>query len=226
MAARPDAGTDPAGFFVARVRGEDAVRDAPHQMLEAGGFDDALVLPAYDEGLGELPWTYGEDALVALPRDPRTLYVYWDHARTTLAGAFEGLDHARAQLWLFARAERWERVRVVDFAFESRSYYLHDLEPGREYRAEIHLVDRRGLDRLLAGGSAPAALPPQGPSPVVDDRFARIPWAVPLPGLPGGGALGGPGLAARRPVGGGDPAASDRRGWPSSPSGPFGGEGR
>jgi len=190
--ARP-VGTDPAGFFVARVRGEDAVRDAPHQMLEAGGFDEeSLALPDYDEGLGELPWSYGDDALIALPRDPRTLFLYWDHAQATLSGAFEGLDQPRAQLWLFVRGAGWERIRVVDFALESRGYYVHDLEPGRVYRAEIHVVDRHGREKLVRSPSNPMMLPQHGPSPVVDDRFVNIPWALPLPRLLGAGVPGGP----------------------------------
>lgn len=192
-AAAPPSGPDPAGFFVARVRGEDAVRDAPHQMLEAGGFDEeSAALAAYDEGLGELPWSYGDDALIALPRDPRTLFLYWDHAQTTLSGAFEGLDGPRAQIWLFVRGAGWERIRVVDFALESRGYYLHDLEPGRVYRAELHVVDRHGRERLLPAASNPMLLPQHGPSPVVDDRFVSIPWDLPLPRLLGAGVPGGP----------------------------------
>jgi len=186
-------GPDPEGFFVARVRGEDAVRDAPHPMLEGGDFDEEPApTPAYDEGLGELPWTYGDDALIALPRDPRTLFLYWDHAQATLSGAFQGLDQPRAQIWLFVRGAGWERIRVVDFALESRGYYLHDLEPGRVYRAEIHVVDRHGHEKLVPHASNPMLLPPHGPSPVVDDRFVAIPWELPLGRLIGAGVPGGP----------------------------------
>lgn len=223
------AGTDPAGFFVARVRGEDAVRDAPHPLQEAGAFDEEpLTLPAYDEALGELPWSYGEDALVALPRDPRTLYLWWDHAHPTLAGAFEGLDHPRAQLWLYVREAGWERVRVVDFALESRGYYLHDLEPGRTYRAEIHLVDRQGQDRALPQASSPVTLPPLGPSPAVDDRFVALPWDLPLPRLAGAGVglPGGPFAEAARDLLARLSGRGAGGGPPTSPSGPFGGEGR
>jgi hypothetical protein len=192
VVARPT-GPDPEGFFVARIRGEDAVRDAPRQMLERGGFDEEPRIQAeLDEGLGDLPWTYGDDALIALPRDPHTLFIYWDHAQATLASAFAGLDHPHAQIWLFVRGAGWERVRVVDFALESRGYYLHDLEPGRVYRAEIHVVDRRGQDRVLPHTSNAMLLPPHGPSPVVDDRFINIPWALPLPRLLGAGVPGGP----------------------------------
>lgn len=186
--------TDPAGFFVARVRGEDAVREAPHPMAEAASDTGARVPegvprgPAYDEQLGELPWGYGDDAVVALPRDPRSLFLYWDHAPATLRSGFDGLDHARAQLWLFTRGgDGWERVRVLDVALESRGYYVHDLEPGQTYRAEVRAVDRAGRDRLLGPSSNEIALPPFGPSPVVDDRFVRLSWDEPLRGPLGPG---------------------------------------
>jgi hypothetical protein len=184
----PRESIDPEGYFIARVRGEEAVRQAPHPMTE----DDVdaavrmhpvgeIPVPAEDEGLGDLPWSYGADVFVALPRDPHTLFLYWDHAEETRARAFEWLDQPRAQLWVFAEAGgAWERVRVVEFALEARGFYVHDLEPGRTYRAEIHVVDRRGRERPLAEPSNPVALPPSGPSAVIDDLFARIPWDVPL----------------------------------------------
>jgi hypothetical protein len=237
-------GPDPEGFFVARVRGEEAVRDAPHQLQEPGGWEEEpLAPPLHDEGLGELPWTYGDDLLVAMPRDPRTLFVYWDQARASVDAAFAGVPGAKVQLWVFARGTQWERVRVVEVALEARGWYLHDLEPGRAYRAELHVVGNDGQDRLLPGESIPTALPPQGPSPVVDDRFATLPWGVPLPKLMGPGVPGGPfseearALLARLsgwsrfghdPEGadGGSPGGPSSPSRPFSPTGPFGGEGR
>ncbi len=240
VAAAPGAleGTDPEGFFVARVRGEEAVRESPHPMTEAWApplADEELGEPAWQERLGDLPWGYGDDAFVALPRDPRTLFLYWDLSRETVHRGFAGLDHPRAQLWVFLRsAGGWARLRTAEFALESRGFYVHDLEPGREYRAEIHAVDRHGRERLLARPSNPVALPPVGPSPIVDDRFARIPWDQPL-GRVEAGHPGGPFsdearalLArlsdwARGTSSEGGPAG---RGRPSSPSSPFGPSGR
>ena len=50
-------------------------------------------------------------------------------------------------------AAEWERVRVVDVALEARGWYVHDLEPGRAYRAELHVIGADGQDRLLPGPS-------------------------------------------------------------------------
>jgi hypothetical protein len=179
-------GLDPDGYFVARVRGEEAVRQAPHPMTEAAAEEGRQPEPAraggWDEGLGDLPWSYGDDVLLALPRDPHTLFLYWDHAQETVAQAFAGLEGGRAQIWVFARNAEggYDRLRALDFALESRGFYVHDLEPGRVYRAEIHVVDRGGRERLLPRPSNEVKLPPLGPSPFVDDRFARIPWHLPL----------------------------------------------
>jgi len=237
----PLEGPDPEGYFVARVRGEDAVREAPHQMTETAGdsWADAGELegaPVYDEQLGELPWGYGDDAFVALPRDPRTVFLYWDHAQQTLARAFEGLDHPRTQLWVFVRAGAgWDRLRVTEFALEAHGFYVHDLEPGRVYRAEIHVVDRAGREKLLASSSNEVALPPVGPSPTVDDRFIRIPWDLPLGRLLGPGHPGSAFSEEARALlarlsdwsrfSGGTWGGSDggMGGRPSSPSSPFGG---
>lgn len=202
MAARPPLEEpDPDGYFVARVRGEEAVRDAPHPMTEAA-MESARGAPRterrepralFEEALGELPWSYGDDAFVALPRDPRTLFLYWDHASETTRRAWEGIDGGRAEIWVFAELPGggWERVRVVEFALEARAWYVHDLDPGRVYRAEIHVVDAR-QDRLLPAPSNPVLLPGSGPSPVVDDRFARIPWGEQLSRLLPAGRAGLP----------------------------------
>jgi hypothetical protein len=184
---------------VARVRGEEAVREAPHPLTETAA--DAPPSARHeepgpgapDEGLGELPWGYGDDTFMALPRDPRTLFLFWDLSAATTSAAFAGLEGPRAELRIQARAgEGWEPVRTIDFALESRGFYVHDLDPGRVYRAEIHAVDRRGATRLVGRASNEMMLPPLGPSPVIDDRFIRIPWDMPLGRLLGPGRAGGP----------------------------------
>jgi hypothetical protein len=185
-------GLDPDGYFVARVRGEEAARRAPHPMTEGEEREDPMALraladvpvPADDEGLGDLPWSYGDDVFVGLPRDPRTLFFYWDHSEETRKAAFEWLDRPRAQLRVHALGEglRWDLVRAVDFALESRGFYVHELDPGRTYRGEIVAVSADGRERRVGEPSNEVALPSLGPSPVVDDRFATIPWEIPLEG--------------------------------------------
>jgi hypothetical protein len=164
---------------------EAARKAPPHQAPARGGPDEAL---------GELPWSYGDDVLIALPRDPSTLFIYWDHAPETLRRAWAGLEGVRPQLRLLVRESGggWTVARTIEFALESRSYYVHDLAPGYSYRAEIHMVDRAGSDALLARPSNEVQLPPVGPSPTVDDRFMLLPWNEPLQRLLREAHRGGP----------------------------------
>jgi hypothetical protein len=109
------------------------------------------------------------------------------------------------------------------------------------YRAEVHAVGRSGRDRLVGQSSNEMMLPPIGPSSVIDDRFIRIPWEMPLGRLLGPGHAGGPFSAEARallarlrdwsrfsPRGGGSQSAGGMGGRPtspgvvSSPSSPFG----
>ena len=69
---------DPEGYMVARVAGEQFARGAPRPLTE-GALEGApwraherpAPPPAFDEGLGDLPRGYEDDALMALPRIPR-----------------------------------------------------------------------------------------------------------------------------------------------------------
>ena len=201
--SRPPAveGLDPDGYFVARVRGEEAARRAPHPMTEGEEREDPMALralaevpvPVDDEGLGDLPWSYGEDVFVGLPRDPRTMFFYWDHSEKTRNAGFEWLDRPRAQLRVLAlRGDgEWETVRIAELALESRGFYVHDLEPGRTYRGVIVAVSTDGRERRVGEPSNEVALPSSGPSPVVDDRYATIPWDLPLDGTLREARIGG-----------------------------------
>lgn len=174
----------PEGYFVARILGEDSVRQAPHALQEealAPPSDVRLAAPPtsmWDEELGELPASYQDDTFLALPRDPSTLWIFWDFSPRTIEEARYGLEDPRVRLRLFGD----ERLlREVDLALESRSYYLVELEPGRSYKAELFFVGNNG-ERLIGHPANRMRLPTKGPSPLIDDRFATIPWGMPLHG--------------------------------------------
>ena len=172
----------PEGHLVARVVGEEALRDAPHVLAEdhlaEPPPDETLAAKKEDEeGLGELPWAYEDDAVVVLPRDPETLWVYWDFAHPTVQESMRGLDHPHAKLRIF---ERGRLVREYDFALESRSFYVSDLTPGLHYRAEIYFVGTNGQEARVGRASNTIGLPPRGPSPIIDDRFVTLAWGAPL----------------------------------------------
>lgn len=186
----------PEAHLVARVVGEEGLAEAPFPMRE-----DFLAPPTQPEPppLLDLPAAYHDDAFVALARDPNTLWVYWDFAPHTLGAAKEGLAAPRTKMRIFQDG----RLRAeLDFALESRSFYVHDLEPDHAYRAEIYFIGSNG-ERLL-GKSNEIRLPPAGPSSWIDDRYLDLPWDRPLKSR---GSLFG---EARKGEGGESPFRLDR----------------
>lgn len=166
----------PEAFVVSRVAGEGAAFSAPVPLTE-----DALrSAPAPEEPgprggtdyLPPLPAAYHDDTFVALARDPFTLWVMWDFAAGTVEAAREGLRSPRTKLRIF---QEGQLSRDLDFALESGSYYVAELEPGRRYVAEIVYVGDNG-ERRIGSPSNPVDLPPVGRSFIVDDRFATLPW--------------------------------------------------
>jgi hypothetical protein len=137
--------------------------------------------PNFDEDLGDLPESYGEDTVTLLPRDPHTLWLYWDFCRETLDEAFAWMPGLHTRLRLFADDKL---VREVDFSIESKSWYLGDLAPARTYRAELWALAIDGQARRIGPPSNEMKLPPEQPSPHVDDRFLRIVFDLPRAAAP------------------------------------------
>lgn len=167
------------GFFVARIAGAQEVQSHP---LGEASHPPAPPQPSRrdredPEGLGELAWGYGSDQEIAAARDPRTLFYFWDFSGDTLRAAAQGLQGPRAVLVLFHQGGV---AREVDFALESRSYYLHDLSPGETYRIEAYFVGADGHRRRMGRGSNSVTLPPDRPSSDTTVRFMRVPWGQPL----------------------------------------------
>ncbi|WP_157758791.1 DUF4912 domain-containing protein [Cystobacter fuscus] len=163
------------GFFVARtVTGASNAPppDAPGGLISNGS-------------LGSLPTDYADDTVVLLPRDPHTLFVFWDFKATTRERAAQGLEYPRAVMRLYDAQDTL--LGAVDVALESRSFYIGGLPAGRPYRVELHFVGRDGHSRRIGHSSNRVFLPPAGPSADTSVRFLRMPspaaWcAEPRPG--------------------------------------------
>jgi len=171
-----------------------------------------------NEGLGELPWAYGDARLVGMVRDPSTLFVYWDFSQQQIDQGFHGLGAARSVLKLWnARAGGGELVRETDVRLEARGWYLRDLPPGTEVRAELWAIGEKGARMLRA--ARPVKLPPALPSDQLEAFYLRLPLDHSLRD----------GIHAGRPLsyGGAAPAGWERRVQPrafiaSSHGGPYG----
>ena len=181
----------------------------------------AAPLPAHglvNEGLGELPWAYGDARLVGLVRDPNTLFIYWDFSQQQIEQAFAGLGSARAVIKLWnSRNGGGELVRETEVHLEARGWYLRELPPGLELRAELWAVGERGARLMRA--ARPARLPPAAPSEQLEAFYLRLALDQPITG----------GIPVGRPLnyGGSAPAGWERRLQPrafsgSSFGGPFG----
>ncbi|WP_147469502.1 DUF4912 domain-containing protein [Corallococcus sp. AB045] len=160
------------GFFVTKMAGEKEARR--HHLLEeqAPRLPPADASPERNEHLAMLPLDYQDDAMVLLARDPHTLFVFWDFSDASRSRALDDLPAPRAVMKVFDG----EGVsREVDFALESRSFYLQGMTPGRTYRVEAHFVGSDGRSRRIGHSSNRATLPPAGPSADTSIRFLRMP---------------------------------------------------
>jgi chemotaxis protein histidine kinase CheA len=159
------------GFFVARLMGERELRR--HHLTEAQS--PAAVgsgVEGFKEDLGELPLDYGDDLALALARDPHTLFITWDFSPAAQARATAGLKSPRSLLRVF---DGDRLVREVEFALESRSFYIHGLPPGRPYRVEAYFVGLEGRSRRIGQSTHPLTLPQTGPSQDTSVRFMQMP---------------------------------------------------
>ena len=124
----------------------------------------------WSEDLGELPWGYGDGRLIALLRDPRTLFVYWDFSAGQVEQAFHGLGTARALLKVFAGGDF---LRDAEVHLDARGWYLRELPSGSELRVELWAVGERGA--RLVRAARPVRLPPDTASSVWDEIYLTIP---------------------------------------------------
>ena len=131
-----------------------------------------------DDGLGELPWIYGDGRLVALVRDPSTLFVYWDFSPQQIDQAFAGLGQARAVLQLWTGKNGGELVREQEVHLAARSWYVRELPAGCEVRVELWALGEKGARMLRAARAV--KLPPSVPSEVLEAFYLRIPLDQPL----------------------------------------------
>jgi hypothetical protein len=163
------------GFFVARMAGEREL--SRHHLVEADvPFHDAVSALHFlgEESLGELPVTYDDDQVVLLPRDPRTLYFFWNFGPSL---ARVGAGTARLLVKLF---DEEGMVRQEELELNARGFYLRELTPGRSYRIECYVRGSDGRLSSLRAVSNGVQLPDEGPSDDLDVRVMRVPWTSPV----------------------------------------------
>ncbi len=206
--------------------------------VEQSKFDLGATEPAIDAG--ELPWSYGEDRITAIVRDPESAYLYWEITDDGIAAARSRLGAAGQHGWCNLRvydttgrdfdgtnANDYFDVRVDR---HDREYYLMIRRPSSSMHAEIGIKTHEGFFQPIAR-SGRADFPRSGPSPSTELEWMTVtstgaPPCVapcrsrysgpepPLPGREGAGYVDVWRAAyAPSPTAGGDPPAREHASW-------------
>ncbi len=129
---------------------------------------------AYVDRGPKLPDGYGDDRVVALVRDPRCIFTYWE-----LGGG--GYERARDELGSDMAGAVWvlRLVKVVGERFfdvpidpATGNWYLH-VEPSERYQVKIGIVLPSGVFRELAA-STEIVTPAERVSDVVDEEWMLV----------------------------------------------------
>jgi hypothetical protein len=122
-----------------------------------------------------LPTRYDVDECVAIPVDPRTLYVYWETRERTLEYLRVTRPDGEIALRIVVVVATWDgprsNVRDEDVRVTLGDFFVRDLPPGSVVRAAIGW--KHG-DAFLPIAHSPALeTPPGAPSPLVADVLVR-----------------------------------------------------
>ena len=122
-----------------------------------------------------LPPRYDVDECVAIPVDPRTLYVYWEARDSTVAALAAAHPGGSLVLRMIVVVPTWDGPLPSSFDADVGTpvgdWFVRDLEPGCVVRAAIGW--RHG-DAFHPIAHSPALeTPPSAPSPLLADTLVR-----------------------------------------------------
>ncbi|MEI7892445.1 MAG: DUF4912 domain-containing protein, partial [Myxococcales bacterium] len=153
------------------VAGRDVDVDAGGQNVERSKFDLGAPDPLTEAG--DIPWSYAENRMTALVRDPDSMYLYWEITE-------DGLHEARSRLGAGAESS-WCNLRVYDTtgrAFDGtnandyfdirvdrldRHYFLMLHRPTSAHHVEVGMRSPEGFFQPVAR-SGRADFPRKNPS--------------------------------------------------------------
>jgi hypothetical protein len=122
-----------------------------------------------------LPPLYDVDECVAIPVDPRTLYVYWEARDATLTEVRAAHPGGALALRLVVVEPTWDgpqaSVRDFDVTLPLGDYFARDLPPGAVVR--VALGWKSGGAFVPLAHSPSLETPADGPSPLVADSLVR-----------------------------------------------------
>jgi hypothetical protein len=140
--------------------------------VEGTKFDLGGLIPSI--GAGELPWSYGEDRMTSIVRDPESAYLYWEITDEGIAAARSRLGPSGARGWCNLRVydttgRTFDGTNAVDY-FDicvergDREYFLMIRRPTSTMHVEIGIKTDEGYFQPIAR-SGRADFPRNSPSP-------------------------------------------------------------
>ena len=122
-----------------------------------------------------LPPRYDVDECVAIPVDPRTLYVYWETRESTVAQLRAAQPAGTMALRLLVVVPTWEgprsSVRDQEVGVELGDTFARDLPPGCVVRAAVGWKSADGFTPIAH--SPALETPPGGPAPLMAEELVR-----------------------------------------------------
>jgi len=128
-----------------------------------------------------LPFSYDEDIIALLPKNPEELYAFWDFSTDT----WERIAN-KGTLLLQLELEGSGVIAKKRIPIAVREFYFRIPDSRGPYRAVLGRLENGKFMALLQ--SQPIKAPPNHPGPG-EVRFAKIPFETPLPQLHKDGGL-------------------------------------
>lgn len=123
-----------------------------------------------------LPPRYEVDEIVALPVDPRTLYVYWEVREETLSLARAEAEDGKLVVRVVAVTATWEgpvvHTRDIEVQATVGDWFVRDLPEGAIVRAALGWQSELGFGPFAVALEIGA--PPAIPSPIAAGELARF----------------------------------------------------
>lgn len=123
-----------------------------------------------------LPPRYEVDEIVALPVDPRTLYVYWEAREETLREARAEAEDGKLVVRVVAVTASWEgpvvHTRDIEVQATVGDWFVRDLPEGAIVRAALGWQSSLGFQPIAVALEIGA--PPAKPSPIAATELARF----------------------------------------------------
>ena len=128
------------------------------------------------EDLGDLPYSYNEDKIVAMVVDPQRIYLYWDISSHTYH-RIAGNDKISKPYLRVANPKKEEEYFEIGINNGMQNYYL-SARPDNEYVVSYGVYDKRKWIEISRSTSCKT--PPIEESTITENSFIYIPFKIKL----------------------------------------------